>query len=75
MRYDISNDYIMTSPLSKFDNYTIYDIIGIQAELDDLISDNELDYNVKGKVCDRYHEVIEYIKTKIRERGENPNAY
>ena len=69
MKYKIENDYIMTSPLSRFDDYTIYDLMGIESDLNDLISDNEIDYNVKGLICDRYEIVINHI----RERLENGN--
>lgn len=70
MKYDIKNDYIMTSEMSKFDNYNRYDLMGIKYDFDQLLNDNEISYKDKLKIADKYDKVIRYIINKISERGE-----
>lgn len=65
MKYNIKNDYIMNSELSRFDNYNEYDIMGIESDLEEIISDNEINYDDKIMICDKYTEVITYIKKRL----------
>ncbi len=69
-QYDITKDYIMNKELSHFDNYNKYDIMGIEYDLNSLLNDNEIPYDIKLKIADKYDGVIKYIKIKLLERGE-----
>ncbi len=66
--YNPEKDYIMTSDLEKFDNYTIYDIMGIEYDLKTILFTPNVLPKVKTKVRRRYNEVINYIQDRIKDR-------
>lgn len=59
------DDYIMTSPLSKFDDYDRYDLMGIKSDLKFLMEESKLSDEEKDKAKKRYLEVIHYIKDRL----------
>ena len=62
----------MTSDLERFDDYTLYDIWGIEHDLKSILFTPELDTKVKTKVKRRYNEVINYIQDRLKDK-ENAN--
>ncbi len=67
-------DYIMTSPMSKFDDYTEFDLIDIESDLKHILFHKDLSREYKVKTKRRYKKVIDYIQDRIRERSKNVKA-
>lgn len=64
-------DYIMTSPISKFDDYSEMDLYGIESDLKHILFHKDLSREYKVKAKRRYKQVINYIEDRIREREKN----
>lgn len=64
MKYNPQNDYIMTAPMSRFNAYNKYDIMGIEADLENILQDIDCPV-LKDRVEKRYKKVIEYITKKL----------
>lgn len=70
--YTPEKDYIMTSDLEEFDNYTLYDIYTIEHDLKTILFTPSILPKVKTKVRRRYNEVINYIQDRLKDK-ENAN--
>lgn len=68
--YNLENDYIMTSDLEEFDEFTIDDIVGIEKDLKNILFTPQIPASTKVKVKRRYNKVIEYIQDRIKERED-----
>ena len=64
-------DYVMTSAMSRFDEYTIFDIMGIESDLKYILFHKDLSREYKTIAKCRYKQVINYIEDRIREREKN----
>lgn len=51
----------MNSDIKKFDNYDMFDVMGIEHDLSEILNDNEIAYNDKVLIANRYNEIINYI--------------
>lgn len=71
MRYKISKDYLMNSDMKKFDNYNMFDVMGIEHDLSEILNDNEIAYNDKVLIANRYNEIINYIIDNLVKNKES----
>ena len=57
--------------MKKFDNYNMFDVMGIEHDLSEILNDNEIAYNDKVLIANRYNEIINYIIDNLVKNKES----